>query len=155
GQRGALHRPKSIGRSGAALARTSVPIYPPARAPVVANHRMPEPPQPQNVLRLPVEMPLPPAFEVGTALSLGWRAYSRSYPMLLAVVGIDIVHGLAIGALQNQLTVAPGTTALISWGLSLFVAVPLNAGAAFVGVKAARGERISFNDVFLGFTRYR
>jgi hypothetical protein len=112
--------------------------------------------------------PLPP-YSFVNAFTLGWQAFTRNWGMLvlvsLAFIAFQFVLSIPTFTLQGLMAggfrgrnaddfAAPAICAGCCGGiLSIAVGLPLQAGFAYAGVRAARG-RAEFTDLFIGFKRW-
>ncbi|MBM4108210.1 MAG: hypothetical protein FJ255_05285 [Phycisphaerae bacterium] len=96
-----------------------------------------------------------PAVTVTEAFSVGWWAFKSNYGMLLLAVVVIIAISFGLGVVQVVVENALSIEGLLTLPLMLLVSAQLQAGSAYIGVRAARGEKPDLVLLFRGFSTSR
>lgn len=88
---------------------------------------------------------------VTVAYKHGWRQLWKNFGVLLGITLVLILLGSGSGAIQKYQT---GQFSLLGMAYQALILGPISYGAYFAYLKAARGEKPEFADLFAGFGNY-
>lgn len=80
---------------------------------------------------------------------------ASNYGILLGVVVTFVLIQAGIGVVEQVIGAGDAILGgLVSLGVMVFLAAPIQAGLSYFGVKVYRGERVTVGNLFYGFSRY-